>query len=255
MGSLERKSYRRILSILIESSLDQILPPHCLVCRSRLQDSGKLCGSCWREIRFITKPVCYCLGTPLPYAIDPATLSAAALARKTSYTRARVVGVYDQVLRKLVHDYKFRDKVELTNFFVPLLMQAGVELLREAEQISAVPLNRWRLWSRRYNQSALLAKSLSKQCQINYDAFLLKRVKRTRSQIGLTYRQRLKNVSGAFLVPENKSDLVQDKRILLIDDVVTTGSTVEACANALLKSGAKSVDVLAIARVLYPQSN
>ncbi len=251
---MEHKLCRRIFSVFFEVGLNQVLPPHCLVCRNRLQDSGKLCGSCWREIQFITKPVCYCLGTPLPYAIDPATLSPAAIARKPSYTRARIVGNYEQVLRQLIHDYKFRDKLELTQLFVPLLIQAGAELLTDAEQIVAVPLSRWRLWTRRYNQSSLLAMNLSRECHIDYEAFVLKRIKRTRSQVGLTYQQRLKNVSGAFLVPENKSKLIRDKHVLLIDDVVTTGSTVEACARALIKSGAKTVDVLAIARVLYPQS-
>jgi ComF family protein len=239
------------LGLMLASLADLLLPPVCICCRRRIEGHGLLCGDCWGEIDFIAPPVCARLGVPLPYETSEPCLSAAAIANPPRYDRARAVARYASTMRHLIQSFKYRDRHEGLPLFGRWLASAGKELLADAELIVPVPLYRARLWSRRFNQSAMLAHEVGKLAGVPVDCFLLARVKRTDSQVGLTAAERRRNVAGAFRVRRDRAK-VRGKRILLIDDVITTGATAEACARTLKHAGAANVDVLALARAVDP---
>jgi ComF family protein len=160
------------------------------------------------------------------------------------------VARYDDVARGLVHRLKYGDRVELARALGAMMTRAGAELLADADVIVPVPLHRARLWWRRFNQAMALSAVISRLSGVASDPFLLARVKRTQSQVGLTKPQRGENLQGAFRVPDDAKSRLKDKRVLLVDDVITTGATANAASRALLRGGAKAVDVLAFARVV-----
>lgn len=230
--------------------LDLVLPPLCLGCRRPLAEHGRLCSACWLRISFITRPRCDITGLPLPFDSGGRQISPRALAEPHEFDRARAVARFDDVMRHLIHGLKYGDRREGLALFGRWLALAGAELLADADLIVPVPLYRTRLWQRRFNQSALLAFELSRLTGVPADALTLRRRRATRSQVGLSEDQRRRNVAGAFMVPEPKTQLVQDRNILIIDDVLTTGATLDACARVLKRAGARRVDVLVLARVL-----
>jgi ComF family protein len=165
------------------------------------------------------------------------------------YDRARVVAHFDGVVRDLIHRLKYGDRHDARRLFARWLSDAGKELLQDCDLIVPVPLNRWRLLRRRFNQAALLAVELEKLTGVPSDPLALARPKRTPSQVGLTDDQRRRNVAGAFAVAPDRAPAVDGRRVLVVDDVITTGATVAACARALKRAGAVRVDVLALALV------
>lgn len=234
------------------AAADLLLPPACISCRSRIETHGLLCAGCFAKIDFIAPPLCARLGVPLPYDAGTPSLSAAAIAAPPVYDRARAVACYSQTMRDLIQGFKYRDRQEGLTLFSRWLGQAGAELLAEADLIVPVPLYRSRLWWRRFNQSALLAQGVAKLTRVPADCFVLKRVRRTASQVGLSAEQRKRNVAGAFKLNPARKDAVKNKTVVVIDDVITTGATAEACARVLKRAGAARVDVLALARAVEP---
>ena len=232
---------------------DLLLPPVCISCRKRAGAHGLLCGDCWARIDFIVPPLCSRLGVPLPYDAGEPSLSAAAIADPPVYDRARAAARYSSTMRDPIQSFKYGDRHEGVPMFGRWMAAAGAELLAGADVILPVPLYRSRLWSRRFNQSAMLAQEVGKLAGVPVDCFLLARVKRTQAQVGLTAAQRRKNVAGAFRATAAKGAL-REKRIVVVDDVITTGATAEACARVLKRAGAARVDILALARVVEPSA-
>ena len=239
----------RFLAPAVRLLGDVLVPPLCLACRTRLETAGTLCAACWRRISFITAPVCDRLGIPLPYDTGAVTVSAAALADPPVYDRARAVAQFDDLVRQLVHGLKYGDRHDGVALFGRWLHGAAMPLLPGTDLIVPVPLNRWRLWQRRFNQAALLAQALGKRTGIPADPLALVRVKATASQVGMSAGQRRRNVQAAFRVPDRKKDRISGRNILLVDDVITTGATANACARVLKRAGAARVDVVALALV------
>jgi ComF family protein len=231
-------------------ALGVVYPPTCIACAAATGEPHTLCARCWSEMRFIERPFCERLGTPFEVDLGVALLSPAAIADPPVFRRARAVAHYDETARRLVHRLKYGDRVELARALGGMMARAGAELLLNADVIVPVPLHRSRLWWRRFNQAMALAGALSRTSGVPCDPFLLARVKRTRSQVGLTRTQRGDNLQGAFRVPADAKPHLANKRVLLVDDVVTTGATANACSRALLRAGAKTVDVLSFARVV-----
>ncbi len=231
---------------------DLLFPASCPTCHEPTADRDMLCAVCWTGVDFIGPPLCDRLGIRLPYTTGERMISAAAAARPPAYSRARAVGHYDKTLRKLIHALKFHDRHEVRHLLASWLCRAGAELISEADLIVPVPLYRRRLLTRRFNQSAILAKEVSRLTGVPTNPLALRRTRRTRSQVGLTAKQRQQNVNGAFQVPAAMRSSIDGQRILLIDDVITTGATVEACTRALLGCNAANVDVLAVALVADP---
>jgi ComF family protein len=230
-------------------ALDLVLPPLCLMCRRPIGDAGALCAACWTGLRFIAPPLCDRCG--LPFEHEQATaLCGACLARPPAFTRARAVMRYDEASKPLILRFKNADRLHAAPAIARWMGRAGAEVLADAALIVPVPLHWRRLFRRRYNQSAVLAGAVAKASGIAWLPDALRRIRPTPSQGGLAARERRVNVRGAFAVPDARRAAVAGKRILLIDDVLTTGATLDAAARALRRAGAADVDALAIARVL-----
>lgn len=230
--------------------LDLMLPPQCMGCRTLVDEPGQLCPACWRGLEFVTPPFCACCGLPFAVDLGPDTLCGDCMRLPPPFSRARAVLRYDDAVRPLIVGFKHGDRTERAPAFGAWLARAAADLLPDIDAIAPVPLHRWRLLWRRYNQAALLAGELARRSDKPVVQDLLHRRRATRPQGGLGRGQRLTNVAGAFTVTDSHRDWLAGKRILLVDDVTTTGATVSACARALLRGGAAAVDVIALARVV-----
>ena len=229
--------------------LDFFYPPTCVACPAFTQDHHLLCAACWQYMPFITRPVCDRLGLPLPVDYGEALISLRAMADPPVFARARSVAVYSGVARDLVHDLKYGNRLELVAPMAAWMAQIGASLLQEHAVLVPVPMHLWRFLWRRFNQAALLAAEIGrlKGIEVVYD--VLRRVRATRPQPGLSKAERARNLQGAFRVRDEKALVLQDRHVVLIDDVLTSGATASACARAVLKAGARSVDLLCFACV------
>jgi ComF family protein len=231
-------------------ALDVALPPLCPSCREPLGDGVGLCAPCWSKLSFIEPPYCARLGIPFTYDPGPGLLSMEAIADPPAYDRARAALRYDDIARALVLTFKYGDRLDLAPMMGRWMARAGHELLEGADALIPVPLHWRRLWARRFNQSAALARAVSLLCGVPVTDGALKRVRATPQQVGLSKTERAGNVQGAFRVPSEEKPHVAGKRVVLIDDVLTSGATADTCARALLRAGAAHVDVLVFARVV-----
>ncbi|MGZ8308451.1 MAG: ComF family protein [Rhodoplanes sp.] len=229
---------------------DFLLPPVCPACREPVTGTGGLCARCWAKLSFIARPYCERLGTPFAHDMGQGTLSIRAIADPPAYGRARAAVRYDDIARALVHALKYGDRLELAPTMGRWMAQAGGELLADADAIVPVPLHWRRLWTRRFNQAALLAQALSQSCGLPVWHAALRRVRATPQQVGLARAERASNVQAAFRVPEQAKAMIRGKRIVLVDDVLTSGATVDTCARALFRGGALGVDVVVFACVV-----
>ena len=200
-------------------------------------------------MRFIEPPVCAVYGTPFAYHLGEGILSAEAIADPPPFRRARSAAVYGDAARGLVQRLKYQDSPDLAAVLATAMHRAGRVLFADCAVIVPVPLHRWRLWGRRYNQSAMLAARLAQLSGLPHDPMILERVRPTPRQVGLSLSQRQDNVRGAFRVPEAMKARVSGRGVLLVDDVYTSGATAKAASRALLRAGATAVDVLTFARV------
>lgn len=240
---------RHALAALPRLALDIALPTACMACRGSVAGNG-LCPDCWSRLNFIAPPFCERLGIPFVYDPGPGILSMEAIADPPAYRRARAAVRYDDIARTLVHALKYQDRTDLAPTLAGWMARAGAELLSQADVIVPVPLHWRRGWTRRYNQSGALARAISRQTGVPFDGDTLRRVKPTRQQVGLSRSERARNVQGAFQMPAERKARIQGRRIVLVDDVLTSGATVDACARSLLRAGAADVDVLVFARVV-----
>ena len=235
--------------------IDLILPPRCLGCGAGLAEGiggGALCANCWSGIEFLSPPLCQRCGYPFEFELGPDSVCPACRTTPPVFDRARAVLRYDAGSRSMLLSFKHADRTELTPAFARWLVRAGAELLAEADAVAPVPLHWTRLFARRYNQAALLAQSAARLAGRPFRPGVLVRRRRTAPQSS-GRAARARNVAGAFAVPPAQRPFVEDRRILLVDDVRTTGATLEACARALKAAGASGVDVLTLAMVIAPR--
>ncbi len=230
--------------------LDAVLPPQCLACGKVVDTVHALCPDCWAAMSFIAEPMCACCGMPFEFDPGPGALCGACLRKPPPFARARAV--FDDASRSLVLGFKHADRTEAAPAFGRWMARAGSGLLADADLIAPVPLHWTRLFWRRYNQAALLAKVLGEVSGVPVVPDLLARRKRTPSlgHMGPPARRRV--LAGAFAVRPARKPLMAGKRVLLVDDVLTSGITVAKCARLLTRAGAQAVDVLTLARVVRP---
>lgn len=229
-------------------ALDACFPPHCAVCEEAVEAAGNLCAPCFSQLRQIGRPHCECCGVPFSHVLD-AGLCAGCVGERPGYDVARSAWVYNEVSGALVTSLKFRDRTAGLDAYAAAMGRAGAELLEGADVIMPVPLHWRRLMGRRYNQSALLMYALAPHVRgAVMDVRNLRRVRHTVPQTRLKGAERLKNVKGAFAVRD--AAVVRDRVVVLVDDVMTTGATIEACTRALREAGAREVRVLTLARTL-----
>jgi ComF family protein len=230
-----------------------LMPPLCIGCHAPVADVPALCPACWTKLAFIEAPLCDRLGTPFPYDQGEGTVSAAAIADPPLWDRARAAVAFDEVSRQLIHALKYHDRHEAGLLMARLMARAGQDLIAEADAIVPVPLYRWRLWQRRYNQSVLLARKIGEISGRPVKPDLLLRIRPTRRQAGLDAETRARNVRNAFKVPDEAETPVEGRSIVIVDDVLTTGATAAAATRALKEAGAVRVDILSFALVLQPK--
>lgn len=230
--------------------VELLFPPVCCGCARRTGSEGVLCAQCWQALRFIERPWCERLGIPFSRELGEGALSAGAIADPPVFDRARSAVAYEGVAIGLVRTLKFHDRTELAPWMTRWMLRVGRELADEADIVVPVPLHRRRFLWRRFNQSAELARAFASLSGSRFEPAVVVRTRVTRQQVGLDITERQTNVRGAFKVPEEAEIVVRGRRVLVIDDVYTTGATVSAVAMALKRAGAVSVDVLTFARVL-----
>lgn len=235
--------------------IDFILPPRCIVTGDIVETQGMLSAPAWKALNFIAPPYCVRCGLPFDFIEEYSAktdVCAGCMKAPPLYNQARSALIYDDASRDIILGFKHGDQTQSVPCFVPWFTQAGVDFLDKADYLMPVPLHRWRLLRRRFNQSGLMVKYLSKNTKIPFILNGLERVRATPTQGHLQANERQKNVKNAFIVPPNIIPKIKNKRIVLIDDVYTTGSTVHECTKALLKNGVGTVDVLTLARVVKP---
>jgi ComF family protein len=239
-------------SLAFARLVNVITPPKCLVCRCAVTLGATLCVACWQKLQLIDEPVCDVLGTPFEYDQGEGAVSAAAVADPPPWDRARAAAAFNDTSKHLIHLLKYQDTQEAGIAMARMMTGAGRRLLADSDVLVPVPLHRFRLWQRRFNQSAYLADHIAKATGKPCVTDVLLRDRRTRQQVGLTAKERRSNVRKAFSVPPERQFVIDGKNVVLVDDVRTTGATVSACASVLKDAGAAEVNVLTFALVLEP---
>ena len=245
-----RQALARRLRGLAGAALDLVYPPACTGCGVLLATGSGLCPTCWPTIAFIERPYCEVLGTPFSHDLGPGILSADAIANPPPFDRLRSVALYDDLARVLVQSLKYRDRTDLAPMMAQWMLRAGEGAVEAADVIVPVPLHRLRLVWRKFNQSAELARALGRLSCTPVLIDAVRRTKRTRRQIGLGAKAREENVRGAFSVTPAGRETLFGRRVVLVDDVYTTGATVCAVTRALKRAGVADVTVLTFARAL-----
>lgn len=227
-----------------------VFPPLCIACGKVVESPGCLCPECWNQIHFLDGPVCAVCGRPFAVDPGPGAVCSACLANPPAFDSARAVMRYAETSKRPILALKHADKPELAPAMAGWMARAGHEFIIASDIIVPVPLHRGRLWRRRYNQAAELARALSRHTGLPSAPQALIRIRATPSQGEMpSAKARHRNVQGAFAVPKDRRAEVSGKRVLLVDDVMTTGASLQACARTLKRAGAERVFCLSLALV------
>jgi ComF family protein len=232
--------------------MDGLFPPQCPCCNEQVDIPGSLCAVCWPQVTFISEPACISCGYPFEYKIEDDLQCGNCIANPPYYSKGVSVFQYDDFSRQMVLAFKHADRTDLAKVFAKWMARVSASQIQEDTLIIPVPLHPGRLLKRRYNQSALLSRHIG--AQINRPVLMqgLDRTKRTPSQGGKSLKARFRNVKGAFKVASTAQQQITGKHILLIDDVYTTGATLNECAKSLIKAGARDITILTLCRVVRP---
>ncbi|MDB5375026.1 MAG: ComF family protein [Belnapia sp.] len=238
--------------------LDAVLPPHCLTCEAEVDRQGALCAACFGQLSFVTAPMCARCGVPFPHDGTGQPSAEGGLcprchAQPPPYAMARAALRYDAGSQRLILPFKHGDRTELAGPLARHMARAGAALLSRADVLAPVPLHWLRLLSRRYNQAALLSGRLARIAGKPHVPDLLRRTRRTPPLGDMGAAERAATLADAFSLSRRAAARIAGRRVLLVDDVMTSGATAEACARLLLAGGAAAVEVLAAARVPDPR--
>ena len=235
--------------------LDLLLPPLCLACDRPVAAPGQFCATCFQDVTFITAPLCARCGAPFVYAALAGGDGLCAHCRHhpPDFSRARAAFRYDAMSRRLILPFKHGDRTDLAVPLAGFMARAGAGLLAEADLLVPVPLHPTRLLSRRYNQAALLAWALARRAGLPMLPDALRRLRATPMLGDLSAAERAETMADVIAVRPSRAGALAGLRILLVDDVLTTGATTNACARALRAAGARDIDLLVLARVADPR--
>jgi ComF family protein len=240
---------------LVTAALNVLLPPTCVLCVTPVDAPGLLCGDCFGGLDLLGEPCCVCCGAPFefPWHAAEGGLCQRCLDTPPAFERARAAMNYDAASRRLILPFKHGDRTEFARLLARLMAGAGGRLLSGCDVLVPVPLHRRRLFTRRYNQSALLARVLGRMSGRPVVVDALRRNAATETLGGKSAAERRDEVAGAFTVRQRREARISGRRVLLIDDVMTSGATANECAKCLLEAGAAAVDVLVAVRVPDPR--
>jgi ComF family protein len=238
------------LARIVRPLVDYALPPRCPACGVIVVDDDRFCLACWQGMTFLGDPCCARCGVPLPATMAGEALCAPCLDRPPAFDSARAVLAYGDVARTVALKLKYGRRIGLSRLMATHMRRLLPEGACEAMLIVPVPLHRWRLWWRGFNQAALVARRIGRESGIAVDALLLRRIRRTPPLRGHGARARAKAVRGAFALDPARAERLRGRTVILIDDIHTSGATADACARALRKGGASSVHLLCWARVI-----
>lgn len=243
-----------MLQALKTSLIDMIFPPRCLACPETTDAPHGLCPACWRDTHFIAGPVCGKCGVPLMGAGSPEDHCESCRRHPPAWDRGAAAVIYEGAGRRMVLALKHGDRLDMVRPLAGWMHAAGRELIAEADVIAPTPLHWRRLLKRRYNQSGELAKRLGRLSGKAVAVDLLTRIRQTIPQEGMDRATRAANQAGVFAVAPRRRAAVEGRTVLLVDDVLTSGATLSACADCLREAGARRVHVLALARVAFADS-
>lgn len=230
--------------------LDALAPPLCPVTDEKVAAPGLIAAGAWSRLQFIDDPVCARCGAPFAHEVGEGAACARCIAEPPDFASARAAVVYDEASHGLIVAFKHADRTDLAPMLAGWLIRAGRGMAGPDAVIAPAPLHPVRLFARRYNQAAILAAAVARKTGAAFEPMLLVRTRPTPPQKALSAEARRRNVAGAIAVRESRREAVRGKRVILVDDVLTTGATLSACARALRKAGAGRVDALVLARVV-----
>ncbi|NBT85155.1 MAG: ComF family protein [Alphaproteobacteria bacterium] len=240
------------LALHFKKILNWFIPMRCLGCGEMASEDHQLCAECWKSINFINTPYCKVCGYPHTVQTNSEELCDFCGYEEILYESARSALIYDEGAKKLILRLKYADHTSLVPIFARWLVNAGQDLFEDADYLVPVPLHWTRLLQRRYNQAALLVVGMKKIAPSlpKYAPQFLRRIKKTQSQGQKNKKERIENVQNAFYSSPRHKQALQDKTIILVDDVMASGTTINECIKTLVDAGCKNVRVLTLARSL-----
>lgn len=225
--------------------INLFFPAKCIICES-ISVEENICTDCWSNLTFITKPYCYKCSNPFNFENDEKALCGYCIMNEPKYDQALSILKYDDYSKKLIHKFKYNDQLHILDYLSRLMLNLGHELIEKSDIIVPVAMHKQKLLKRGFNQSALLAAKIAQKTKLQYIPDLLIKQHNKASQAGLERKERLKNIQGNFQL--NKDFDIKGKRIILIDDVITTGATVNECCKMLRKGKPAKIYVLTLAK-------
>ncbi len=234
----------------LEILSDILFPPRCVGCATVIKDYGNLCHVCWGNIRFLNSNACRICSFPLEYIDEDSPLCAQCTAAPPIFNQSSSAIIYDEHSSKLITRFKYGDNTLVASYLAKLMVNANRANVDEVDYIIPVPIHKKRLLQRKFNQSALLAKQISKDCNAKFVPDMLKRTKHTPPQASLSAKKRKENVKGCFAINNKYADVIPGTSVLLVDDVVTTGSTLNECSKILKKEGVENIYILTLAKTV-----
>lgn len=242
---LKRLKNKLSFKNLVRYFVNLLYPCRCPCCR-KIVNNDSFCDKCWKKLIFIEKPTCSICGEPLDIKTNYDLLCANCVNKKHYFNKVMSIFIYNSTVAKSIYRLKFNEKVFLSKFFSNFMIKIIKDF--DIDYITAVPMHKSRLKERGYNQSLLLARDISNKISINVLEDLILKIKNTSPQTKLSIKKRRTNLRSVFKINENYKNCIKGKNILIVDDVFTTGTTVDECAKVLKMNGVCRVYVITIAR-------